>query len=410
MASKTDNPWLTSSTGSTIARPVRPRVSRAELDRRWQLLREAMEAEGIDLLLAQANSEFFGGNVRYLTDIAATSGIATTVLFPRDSGSIVITHGPDADMSIAAEDDEPWRGVSRLLMTPNYPSIGYSERDEQANVVKALESYAKATIGVLGSQLISASTLDAIRGAYPKTTLVNATDVVDPIRAVKSAEERDLIRATGALQDATMLQIVDEIEPGMKERDVSIRAQEIAMSAGSDQGVYVCGSAPLGEIPAPRAFRDQHRVLAEGDVLNLLLETNGPGGYFTHMVRTVVLGSAPEKLREEVELALEAQRHTLDLLTPGALPSEVWEAHNEFMRSRGRPEETRIYCHSQGYDMMERPVIRAEETIPIEANMNIGCHPSYAHEGVFAWVCDNYLIGEDGAEPVTKLSTEIFER
>jgi Xaa-Pro aminopeptidase len=204
--------------------------------------------------------------------------------------------------------------------------------------------------------------------------------------------------------------VINEIKPGIKERDVSIRAQEIAMSAGSDQGVYVCGSAPLGEIPVPRAFRDQHRVLAEGDVLNLLIEANGPGGYFTHMVRTVVLGSAPEKLKEELDLALGAQRHTLDLLTPGALPIEIWEAHNEFMRSRGRPGETRIYCHSQGYDMMERPVMRAEESIPIELNMNIGCHPSYVHEGVFAWVCDNYLIGEDGAEPVTKLSTEIFER
>lgn len=410
MKSRSDNPWLPGGDGGAGARPLGPRVSRQELERRWQLLRKAMEANEIDVLLAQANTEFFGGYVRYITDVAATAGVALTVLFPRESGAVVVTHGPDADQSLSSEDDGSFRGASRVLTTPNYPTIGYSGRGEQANLVKALEPYAKATIGLLGLQLISASTLEAIRGAYPAMQLVDASDVVDPIRAVKSPEERELIRATGALQDRTMLQLLNEIKPGMKERDVSIRAQEIAMDGGSDQGVYVCGSAPLGQIAVPRAFRDQHRVLEEGDVLNILIESNGPGGYFTHMVRTIVLGAAPERLKEEVDFALQAQKHTLGLLVPGARPAEIWEAHNKFMRSHNRPAETRIYCHAHGYDMMERPVMRADETLLIERDMNIGCHPSYAHEGFFVWVCDNFLIGDAGAEPVTTLSTQIVER
>jgi Xaa-Pro aminopeptidase len=378
--------------------------------RRWQLVRAAMEEHHIDVLLAQGNTEFMGGYVRYLTDIAAFAGVATTVVFPRDRGSIVLTHGPLQDVTVSPEDDGPWRGVARVLTAPNYASINHSGPAEQSHVVTALASYANATIGLLGLQLVSASTLEAIRSAYPKARIIDASGVVDPIRAIKSPEEQGLIRITGAMQDATMSQIFDEIKPGMKERDVSIRAQEIAMSMGSDQGVYLCGSAPLGGFAVPRMFRDQHRVLQEGDMVHLLLETNGPGGYFTHMVRTVVFGTAPPRLKDELEFALQVQKHTLDLLRPGALPSEIWEKHNEFMREHGRPEETRVYCHSQGYDMMERPNICAEETLPIAVNMNIGCHPSYTYEDVFAWVCSNYLIGDDGPEPVNNLTTEIFER
>ena len=46
------------------------------------------------------------------------------------------------------------------------------------------------------------------------------------------------------------------------------------------------------------------------------------------------------------------------------------------MRSRGLPEERRLHCHGQGYDVVERPLVRNDESMTIEANMNIGIHPS----------------------------------
>jgi hypothetical protein len=66
------------------------------------------------------------------------------------------------------------------------------------------------------------------------------------------------------------------------------------------------------------------------------------------------------------------------------------------MRDNGLPEEGRIHCHGQGYDFVERPLIRSDEPMALEADMNITCHPSYVRGGVWAWVCDNYLVGHDG--------------
>jgi hypothetical protein len=62
----------------------------------------------------------------------------------------------------------------------------------------------------------------------------------------------------------------------------------------------------------------------------------------------------------------------------------------------GRPEERRLHCHGQGYDLVERPLIRQDEPMSIERHMNIVVHPTYIRGRVLSWVCDNYLIGPNG--------------
>jgi hypothetical protein len=71
-------------------------------------------------------------------------------------------------------------------------------------------------------------------------------------------------------------------------------------------------------------------------------------------------------------------------------------AFNTFMRKNGRPEEARLYCHGQGYDLVERPLVRNDEPMKIEKDMNVVVHPTYIHAGYLNWLCDNYLIGGNG--------------
>jgi hypothetical protein len=66
------------------------------------------------------------------------------------------------------------------------------------------------------------------------------------------------------------------------------------------------------------------------------------------------------------------------------------------MQNRGLSPEGRVYSHGQGYDMVERPLIRSDETMELAANMCFAIHPSYETTSVFAVICDNYIIGTDG--------------
>jgi Xaa-Pro aminopeptidase len=368
-----------------------------------------MAERGIDVLVAQASNDWLGGHIRYLTDLSPTCGMAVTVIFPSDGEVAVITHGAPGDVDVSGLSDGQLWAIGRVLSTPNYSSLRYTDGEERALVVNALGAYARGTIGLLTRQQLSTSVVDGIRAAYPSARIVDGSDSVDYARAIKSQEEKQLLRDTARLQDSAMARVMDFIRPGVTERDIAIEAQAATLSAGADQGVFLIGSGPVGEPAAPRLFRDQTRRIAEGDMVNVLLETNGPGGLYTHLVRTAVLGSPADVAQDELALALEAQRHTLDLIRPGADPAEIWTAHNEFMRSHGRPQERRTFCHGQGCDMLERPVMRPGETMPIAIDMNIGCHPSYAHNGVFIWVCSNFLVRADGLEPLHEFPTDFVE-
>ena len=153
-----------------------------------------------------------------------------------------------------------------------------------------------------------------------------------------------------------------------------------------------------------------NREMKKGDQLTLMIEVNGPGGQYAEMGRTCVLGKASEELLMAYEVAKEAQQVTLNLLKPGTDPKEIIEANNEFLKSKGLPIERRLYAHGQGYDLVERPAIREDETMKLQANMNITVHPTVGTKSVFAWICDNYLITENGpSECLHKTPKKIFE-
>ena len=82
-------------------------------------------------------------------------------------------------------------------------------------------------------------------------------------------------------------------------------------------------------------------------------------------------------------------------MKPGASCRDIANAHDAYMKQRGLPPEIRLYAHSQGYDMVERPMIRADETMPIEANMNFAVHPGYETATMWTTICDNYMVGSE---------------
>ena len=96
-------------------------LSDAELERRWAAVRAAMEREGIAALLMQGNNDFMGGYVKYFTDLPATNGYPTTVVFPADASMTLIGQGPfGQDLELPPEGDGLRRGIGRWMTTPSY--------------------------------------------------------------------------------------------------------------------------------------------------------------------------------------------------------------------------------------------------------------------------------------------------
>ena len=387
-------------------------ISTAELERRWAAVRAAMAEHRIDVLLMQANNDFMGGYVKYFTDVPATNGYPVTVVFPHDERMTVIGQGPfGAVRELPPEGDGLRRGTARFMGTPSYASAHYTAEYDAALAERVLARYAGGTVGLLGTAAMSFALVDYLkRGKLSKAKFVDSSDMVDRIKSVKSEEELTLIRRTAAMQDAAMDAVFKAIRPGMRDLEVAAIAEQVGHSLGSEQGLFLCASAPVGVSAMFGNRHLQNRVIQRGDQYTLLVENNGAGGFYAELGRTCVLGRAPQEMKDEFAFVLEAQKFVLDLLRPGASCKDIFEAYNAFMRRNGRPEEKRLHCHGQGYDMVERPLIRFDETMPIEKNMNIVVHPTYVTARSFSWVCDNFLIGENGvSEKLHKFPQKIFE-
>jgi Xaa-Pro aminopeptidase len=154
----------------------------------------------------------------------------------------------------------------------------------------------------------------------------------------------------------------------------------------------------------------QGRTIEKGDHFSLLIEVNGSGGFYTEIARTIVLGRASQELRDGFAAVKAAQEHTLSLIRPGASCREIAAAHDAWMRARGLPPELRLYAHGQGYDMVERPLIRADETWSLERDMCLAVHPGYETGAIFAVICDNYMVEAHGPGPCLHATEKrIFE-
>src|SRR6185312_15485872 len=386
-------------------------ISTAELERRWKAVRKAMEAQKIDVLVMQNNNDFMGGYVKYFTDLPATNGYALTVLFPRDEGMTMIGQGPFGnDRMLPPEGDGVRRGVKRVMTSPSYSAAPYTKENDAALAEKSLEAYSGATIGLVGTGAIPSAFVDYLkRGKLSNAKFVEASDLVDDIKAIKSPEEIGRMRQCAHMQDKCMDAAFKTMAPGKKDIEIAAIAEQTGHSYGSEQGLFMCASGPIGTAPLQANRHFQSRTIQAGDQLSLLVESNGAGGFYTELGRTCVLGKASQEMKDEFAFVLEARKFTLSLLKPGASCKDIWDAYNEFMKKNGRPEEKRLYCHGQGYDMVERPLVRFDEPMKLKANMIVSCHPTYALAGSFNWACDNYLITDHGPERLHQFPEIITE-
>jgi Xaa-Pro aminopeptidase len=382
----------------------------AELDRRWTAIRSAMGAAGIDVLLAQASNDFMGGYVKYLTDIPATNGYVTTVVFPRDEPMIVVGQGAFGTDLHFPDGDLVRRGVGRFLGTPSYASAHYSAGYDAELAASAMGRYVHGTVGMLGTTAISLALVDSLRTHLPGARFIDASEVVDPIKAVKSADELALVRRAAAAQDLAMREAMSAVRPGIRELEIAAIAEEVGHSEGSEQGLFLSYSGPARS-PGQIVNRHlQHRVLEHGDQYKLLIENNGPGGFYCELGRSLVIGEATAEVRKQHAFILEAQDYCVDRLHPGANSREIWEAYNTFMRENGRPEERRVHFHGQGYDMVERPLVRGDETMPIEGNMYFALHPAFSTPTSYSFASDDYLLHPDGrVERLHEYPRELIE-
>jgi Xaa-Pro aminopeptidase len=383
---------------STLSEKVISPISDAELQRRWRATRERMRENRVDFVIASNREDYLGGYVKWLTDEPAMHCYPISVILPLEDEMTTVAHG-SSDPAKASPPEWALRGVRKRISTPVMPSLNFAAALDAELVADELSRYPNARICLVNEDAMSAGFSRVLRDRLRSATFVDVTDEIDLIKAIKSDEEIERIKVNAWLHDETLKACFAAIAPGVREYEVAAAGRMRALQLGSEQQIVFVASAPVG---TPLPFNMPHamnRRINAGDQIGVLVEVNDASGYYTHLSRIAVLGEIPDELQEHHEIALAAQKHSLDLVRPGADPVEILLANNEFLESHGFPGETRIYAHGQGYDMVERPSFQPGETMKFAANMNIAVHPIAIGKRASAILTDNYIVTENGVGP-----------
>jgi len=384
------------------------RISTQELERRWKLVRDHMKERGLGAIIVQTERDFTGGYVKWFTDVPAY--YPRTVIFHASDLMTVVEHGAAGWRRTLEGQDANNPGVGEIITTSAFPSVNYTHTYDAEAVSDLLSRRGYRKVGLVGASGMRHGFVAFLEKTQSAAEIADETDFIDRVKAVKSQEEIALIQRAAQMQDMVFRKVLSHIKPGMRDIEVTALAQYEGQLLGSEQGIFLGMSAKLGQ---PAFFAQRHfqgRTLRAGDHMSLLIENNGPGGFYPEISRTIVLGKASQELLDGFEIVKEAQQHTLRKFKPGASCREIFLAHNEFMKQKGVPPESRVYSHSQGYDLIERPLIRSDETMSLEKGMNMSVHPAYATSSMFAHICDNYLIEKNGVgECLHKTPKQVFE-
>ena len=391
---------------------IRNRIPRDELERRWRGIRVAMRDHGLDALVIQGASALAGGGgyFRWFTGQVPFGTYANSIVFPLDGPMTLVRHGDLGHVADLGDRDPGQPGVGRILSTPQFPAVHYTGRSDAELLAQEIRAAGHRRVGLVGAQMMYHGFAAALAELLADRELVDASEPVDAVKAVKSPFDQDLARAAADMQDRIFESVLANIRPGMKDFEVMADADGVAQRLGCETGYFLGSSAPAGEAAALRPRTQQGRTIEKGDSFIFQAENTGPGGFFSHMARIIVLGKAPGALREAVRAMAEAQSYTASLLVPGAPCADVFRAYNDYMAQRGFPPERRLHCHGQGYENVERPLIRDDETMRVAADMHIGIHPAATAAGTYVTVCDNFLTRATGpAERLHRTPQEVFE-
>lgn len=328
---------------TTVPKLEVPRFSLAERERRWGRLRQLMERNNIDVIVAPSNTGGRDGlqaNVRYLTGIGVNSTPVAAV-FPRE-GEVTALTGP-------VPYREYWLGFQDWVtdIRANF----FSEGDAIVERLREL-GVEHGRIGIAGladmprmpDGIVSHGVYMKIRNAFPNAELVNATYLMDEARFVKSEEEIAFLERSVGLVEGAIETLVQEAHPGVPENVVYARMIANMVENGGELPTMILWAAGSPQ-PPTNAFMPTQRKLQQGDIITSEIEAHW-GGYVGQVTITGSIGKAPPEYLEMYRIQQEIIDQAYEHFRPGTTIGEFLRIGEQ--ATRGTLYSSRMIMHSRG--------------------------------------------------------------
>jgi Xaa-Pro aminopeptidase len=389
-----------------MQRPL-PTIPRDAYPLRWGAVRRLMQERKLDLLLAYGDDRavFGPAHIRWLADVPVHFE-PFCVLFAQDEQPVLLC-GPESDEYARLRGHIP---DVRVLREFTHPDEDYPFTRIQSLVEILSELGWKANnmrrVGIGGKGLMNAETLSAIMEALPNAQWLDVELDLCRLRAVKTAEELDVIRYAYHIAEMGLQAALDTIHPGVSERKVAAAIESAMRSAGAE-GTGIDTIVASGTNKRPILARSTFRSIEARDTVLLTIAPRYEG-YHAAIGRLVFVGQPEAQIEHAYHTAVEAQQACQAHLKPGVEGRSVEAVGRDIMTAAGYGDYF-LYSglHSLGVIEFEAPIFGPSSPELLKEDMVISIDiPAFNAPWGGLRVEDGYRITPTACEKLNQ--TEFF--
>ena len=220
----------------------------------------------------------------------------------------------------------------------------------------ALAPYRGRRFGVAG----------AVPDGFDRPAMVDATEWLSRLRAVKLPAEQGVLHRAAALAEVGIEAAIAAAAPGVTERELAaVVAATMAAGGGTPRFVVVTAGerSPLADaFPTDRPCR-------AGDLLRFDVGCVYEG-YWSDIARTAVLGGPTARQAASYQALLDGLEAEFAVMRPGATAGEVFRAAVSAVEAGGVAPYRRHHAgHAIGLSVYERPIVGPDEPTIVEPGM-----------------------------------------
>lgn len=277
-------------------------------------------------------------------------------------------------------------------------------------------SFQKKSLGLeMDGYWFNARMYQELSEQMPEAKLMDATNLVNWIKTIKSDAEIMYIREASRICERVMQTAIDNIEVGMMEKNVAsmVSAAQIFGTeeyGGSSPAIFPIMPTAERTSTAHMTFHPERRY-QKNDVV--LLELAGARyNYHAPLSRTMYLGDPPADLRKVSDVVIKGLEDTLGFIRPGVTAEEVEARWRSNLAGTGVEKPSRIgYSFGLNYvpDWGEHTVsLRPGDKSVLKPGMTIHFMPGIWLD-TYGFECSEpILITENGCEKLINFPEKLF--